>query len=151
MHIEKIANITDEVFEAVKRLVPEIGTHKPLPTREELTTLVRSEASTLWIARYPDQAGPIAGMLTISLYRVPTGVRSIVEDVAVDSNFRRLGIAKALMQAAIEFARAAGANNVALTSHPKRQAANQLYQSIGFERRETNSYTYRLDNEKAGH
>lgn len=144
MRVEKVRDVTDEIFSAVCRLVPELGAHKPLPTRDELTALVRSEASTLWIARYPDSNGTIAGMLTISLYRVPTGLRSIVEDVAVDSNFRRRGIARALMQAAIDFARARGANGIALTSNAKREAANRLYQSMGFERRETNSYYYRL-------
>jgi len=144
IQIEKVGEITDEIFDVVKRLVPKIGTHKPLPTRDELIALVESESSTLWVARYPDENGVIAGMLTISIYRVPTGVRSIVEDVAVDSNFRRKGIAKALMQTAIEFAREAGANGVALTSNHQREAANLLYQSLGFERRTTNAYYFRL-------
>ncbi len=144
MHIERVRAVSDEIFDAVTRLIPEIGTHKPLPARDELTALVESESSTLWVARHPDENGVIAGMLTISVYRVPTGIRSIVEDVAVDSNFRRRGVAKALMETAIEFARQAGANGVALTSNPKREAANLLYQSMGFERRETNSYFYRL-------
>ena len=144
MYVEKVVEVIDEIFESVCRLVPEIGAHKPAPTYEELTALVDSEASALWIARFPDETGIIAGMLTISIYRVPTGLRSIVEDVAVDSNFRRRGIAKALMAAAIAFAREAGASSVALTSNPQRVAANLLYQSMGFERRETNAYFYKL-------
>jgi len=80
----------------------------------------------------------------MNLYRVPTGVRSIVEDVAVASNYRRKGIARALMSTALEFVRAAGANGIALTSNPKRESANLLYQSMGFERRETNSYFYKI-------
>ena len=96
------------------------------------------------MARYPDQNGEIIGMLTISIYRVPTGLRSIVEDVVVDPEFRRRGMAQGLLQAAIHSAHEAGANGVALTSNPKREAANLLYQSMGFEKRETNSYFYRL-------
>jgi len=144
MYIERIQEVTDEVFEAICRLVPEIGTHKLAPSREELSDLVCSDSSTLWIAREPDQAGNIVGMLTLTVYRVPTGIRSIVEDVAVDSNFRRRGIARSLMEKAIEFARQAGAENVALTSNPKREAANLLYQSMGFAKRETNAYSYKL-------
>jgi GNAT superfamily N-acetyltransferase len=142
MYIEKIPEITDEIFEAIRRLVLEIGTHKPLPTRDELTALVGSESSTLWVARYPDRNSGIVGMFTITIYRVPTGLRSIVEDVAVDSNFRRRGIARALMETAIKFAWNVGANGVALTSNPKREAANRLYQSMGFELRKTNAYFY---------
>jgi ribosomal protein S18 acetylase RimI-like enzyme len=144
MYIEKAVEITDEIFAAILNLIPYIGSHKTLPTRSELNSLIQSEASTLWVARYPDQNGSIAGILTIAIYRVPTGLRSIVEDVVVDPTFRRLGIAKVLLQSAINFAREAGATAVALTSNPKREAANQLYQSLGFERRETNSYFYRL-------
>ena len=144
MYIERIQAVTDEVFEAICRLVPEIGAHKLAPSREELSDLVRSDSSTLWIAREPDQEGNIVGMLTLTVYRVPTGIRSIVEDVAVDSNFRRRGIARSLMEKAIEFARQAGAENVALTSNPKREAANLLYQSMGFAKRETNAYSYKL-------
>jgi len=144
MYVEKVVVITDEIIEAVQHLVPEIGTHKPLPTHEELDALIQSTSSTLIVARYPEANSPIAGMLTISVYGVPTGIRSIVEDVAVDSNYRRKGIAKALMQTAIEFARAAGANGISLTSNPKREAANLLYQDLGFKRRETNSYFYPL-------
>lgn len=144
MYIERIAEITDEIFEAICRLVPEIGAHKPIPAREELSELVNSEASQLWIARYPGAANSVAGMFTIALYRVPTGLRSIVEDVAVDSNQRRRGIARALMLKAIEVAREAGADGVTLSSNPAREAANRLYQSMGFERRNTNAYIYRL-------
>jgi len=144
MYIEKVVEISDETFEAITRLVSQLGVHKLAPSREELALLINSESSTLWIARYPDKNGEIAGMLTISIYCVPTGVRSIVEDVAVDSSFRRMGIARALMETAIDFARDARANGVALTSNPKREEANKLYQSMGFERRETNSYYYKL-------
>jgi len=45
---------------------------------------------------------------------------------------------------AIDRARDAGANGVARTSNPQREAANQLYQSMGFERRSTNPYFYKL-------
>jgi len=145
MYIEKVNEVTDEILEAVQRLTSEIGSHKTPPTQEELTTLINSESATLWVARFPVQTSPITGMLTINIYRVPTGIRSIVEDVAVDSDYRRKGIAKVLMQAAIEFARQAGANGVALTSNPKREAANLLYQSMGFEKRNTNAYFFRFE------
>lgn len=126
------------------KLVPQLDAHKSKPTKEELETLVASDSTKLLVARFPDERFPIAGMLTISIYRVPTGVRSIVEDVVVDTVFRGKGIAKALMQSAIEIAREAGANGVALTSNPQRVEANQLYLSLGFHRRETNAYFFPL-------
>ena len=144
MHIEKVTDLTDEVFEAVRRLVPLLGVHKPIPSRHDLKLLVKSENSHLLVARFPHTDSEIVGMLTISLYRVPTGGRSIVEDLVVDTNFRNRGIAKALVLSAIDLAREAGANGVALTSNFRRIEANQLYISMGFQKRETNAYFYKL-------
>jgi ribosomal protein S18 acetylase RimI-like enzyme len=84
------------------------------------------------------------GILCLTIYRVPTGLRSIIEDVIVDESARRQGIGAALMRYAIELAREAGAEGVSLTSNPQREAANQLYQSMGFALRKTNPYFYKL-------
>lgn len=144
MHIEKVSELTEEVYSAVKLLVPQLGAHKVNPAWDELYALIRSEASTLIVARYPDETSQISGILTLTIYRVPTGIRSIVEDVIVDAKMRRQGIAEALMRYAIELARESGANGVALTSNPQREAANKLYQALGFQKRETNAYFYSL-------
>ena len=58
---------------------------------------------------------------------------------------RRRGIAEALMLRAIDLARESGANGVSLTSNPKREEANKLYQAMGFQKRETNAYFYKLE------
>jgi len=145
MYIEKVLGVTDEIFEAVTRLVPLLGTHKPNPSRNDLNLLVDSGVSILLLARHPGEESPIVGMLTISFYRVPTGGRSIVEDLVVDAKYRKMGIAKALMLCAIEIARVAGANGVALTSNSQRVEANRFYLAMGFKKRETNAYFYKLD------
>ncbi|HEX2994083.1 MAG TPA: GNAT family N-acetyltransferase [Anaerolineales bacterium] len=144
MYIETAAEATQELHEALQRLVPQLGAHKVPPTLAELDALVRSGSSTLLVAREPDESGPIAGVLCLAVYRVPTGLRSIIEDVIVDQNLRRRGIGEALMRRAIELARDAGAEGVSLTSNPSREAANLLYQAMGFELRKTNPYFYRL-------
>ena len=144
MHIEKVTQATDELHEALQRLIPQLAAHKIPPTKEELDDLVKSQSSTLLVARDPDTNTPIAGALCLTIYRVPTGLRSIIEDVIVDENLRRRGIGEALVRHAIELAREAGAEGVSLTSNPRRQAANQLYQSMGFELRQTNPYYYKL-------
>ena len=144
MYIEKASELTEELHEALLRLVPQLGLHKIPPKWEELDLLVTSEASTLLVAREPDENSPITGILCLSIYRVPTGLRSIIEDVIVDQSMRRRGIGEALVKRAIELARESGADGVSLTSNPKREAANQLYQSMGFELRQTNPYFYKL-------
>ena len=145
MYIEKATEVTEELYNAVKTLVSQLGTHNVSSKRVELGELLHSESSTLLIARFPDESGAIAGILTLVLYRVPTGVRCIVEDVVVDEKLRRRGIAEALLRHAIDVAREAGANGVALTSNPRREAANQLYRVLGFQLRETNAYLYKFE------
>ena len=140
MYIGKVSEITEELDAALQQLIPQLAAHKVAPSWDELTALVNSESSTLLIARFPDENGPIAGILTLVIYRVSTGLRSIVEDVVVDESMRRHGIGEALVRHAIKLARESGVSGVSLTSNPKREAANLLYQSIGFKRRETNAY-----------
>jgi ribosomal protein S18 acetylase RimI-like enzyme len=73
---------------------------------------------------------------------VPTGIRAHIEDVVVDKALRRNGIGEALILYALDLARDVGANGVALTSNPRREAANRLYQKIGFNLWQTNLYFY---------
>ena len=78
------------------------------------------------------------------MYRVPTGIRSIVEDVIVDEVFRGKGIGEALMHRALDIAHGKGATQITLTSNPRRTAANRLYLRMGFKLRDTNAYIYKL-------
>ncbi len=94
------------------------------------------------IARTDD--GVIVGALTLAVYRVPTGIRSIIEDVIVDDSARGQGIGEALMKRAIEIAKEKGAGNISLTSNPMREAANRLYLRVGFKKRKTNAYQLKL-------
>lgn len=144
MDITVASRASDELLEALERLIPQLTDRHPPPDREALTALIGSESSRLLLARLPDETGPIVGILTLAVYRVPTGVRAVIEDVVVESSARGQGVGEALMRAALALARRAGANGVALTSNPKRQAANRLYQALGFTRRETNAYFYKF-------
>ena len=144
MYIGKISEVTEELHSALARLIPQLGVHKIPPTFEELNRLVTSESSTLLVARQPREEDPIVGILCLTIYRAPTGLRSIIEDVIVDENVRRRRIGEALVRYAIDLAREAGADGVSLTSNPQREAANQLYQSMGFALRKTNPYFHKL-------
>jgi ribosomal protein S18 acetylase RimI-like enzyme len=96
------------------------------------------------VADAEQPSGPIVGILTLVTFRIPTGVRARIEDVVVDNALRGRGTATALTRAALEIAAARGAHTVDLTSRPSREAANRLYQHLGFEQRETVVYRYAL-------
>ncbi len=140
MQIELVTEASEELWEAFQRLIPQLTSNKPPPTRNELRALVGSEASSLLIARGAD--GGIAGAACLTVYRVPTGVRAIIEDVIVGAMARGSGIGEGLTRRCIEIARDKGAAVVTLTSNPAREAANRLYLRMGFTLRETNAYIY---------
>lgn len=144
MQIEIQTKFSEELLDAFARLIPQLKTSSPVLTRDELPALLASEASTLLTAR-DEGAGQIVGLLTLIVYRVPTGVRARIEDVVVDESARGRGVAVGLVQHALEIARAKGADGVALTSNPRREAANRLYQKTGFKRWETNVYFYKFE------
>ena len=142
MFIELVDRVTDELLDALTRLLPQLAVSSPRLTRDDLADLVSSDSASLLTAR--GDAGEIVGALTLIVYRVPTGVRARIEDVVVDESARGRGVAAALVQRALEVARAKGADGVALTSNPRREAANQLYQKVGFKIWETNVYFYKF-------
>lgn len=142
MQIEIVYQADDELYEAFQCLVPQLTNNNPPPTRADLSALIQEPASTLMIARSDD--GQIIGALTLTVYRVPTGIRSIIEDVIVDISARGQGIGEALMLRAIDVAKEKGASNIALTSNPLRVAANALYVKLGFKKRETNAYSIKF-------
>ena len=127
-----------ELVDGVARLVPQLSRSAPPPSAYELEAIVRSPATTLFVAR--DDDGRIVGCLTLAVFRVPTGVRAWIEDVVVDESARGGGVGAELVRAAVELARSEGARTVDLTSRPEREAANRLYVRLGFEQRTTNVY-----------
>lgn len=138
MQVDIVTQADGELYEAFQRLVPQLTNNNPPPSLNNLADLVRDSSSTLMVAR--NEKGEIVGALTLTVYRVPTGIRSIIEDVIVDSSARGQGVGEALMLRAIEIAKEKGAGNISLTSNPMREAANRLYLRVGFKKRETNAY-----------
>ncbi len=142
MQVDVVTEADDELYKTFQRLVPQLTDNNPPPSFNYLADLVRDASSTLMVAR--NEKGEIVGALTLTVYRVPTGIRSIIEDVIVDNSARGQGIGEALMRRAIEIAKEKGAGNISLTSNPMREAANRLYLRVGFKKRETNVYQMRL-------
>ncbi len=145
VEIHEVTEVDDEVVSAFERLIPQLSRSNPPPGRAALEAMAASEASIVLVARDPDGGGAIVGSLTLVVFRIPTAVRAWIEDVVVDEVARGRGVGQALNQAAVDRARALGAKTVDLTSRPSREAANRLYQRLGFEPRETNVYRLALE------
>ena len=140
VQIEEVEEVTDELVDAWKRLLPQLSSSALPVDASALEQIVRSPVTALFMAK-TSQHGYV-GSLTLAIFRIPDGVRAWIEDVVVDENARGRGIGEALSHVAIERAREVGARSIDLTSNPKREAANRLYQRLGFVRRETNVYRF---------
>ncbi len=145
VQIIEATDVTPELVAAFERLIPQLSSSNPAPTETELAAICESEASVLLLAVDRDAADHILGSLTLAWFRIPTGVRAWIEDVVVDEAARGQGVGDLLNRAALDRARELGAKTVDLTSRPSREAANRLYQRIGFVARDTNVYRYSLD------
>jgi ribosomal protein S18 acetylase RimI-like enzyme len=139
VEIVPVEAVTGELVEAFARLIPQLSSSSSPPTAEQLSEIVDAADSVLFVARMD---GRVVGCLTLALYRIPTGLKAWIEDVVVDDSARGQGVGEALNRVAITEAVHRGAKHVSLTSRSSREAANRLYQRLGFEPYETNVYRF---------
>ena len=142
IEIVAASGVDEELIAAFNRLVPQLSRSAAVPTPELIREIVEAQASTVLIARDARDQGRIVGLLTLVVFRIPTGVRAWIEDVVVDEAVRGRGVGEALSREAVRRAIELGARTVELTSRTSREAANRLYQRLGFVRRDSNVYRY---------
>ena len=142
MSIELVSESTPELVSAINKLVPQLSSSTPELSAATIESFVNQESVYLVVYRTDDPDAQILGMLTLATFDIPTGKRAWIEDVVVDGAARGHGAGLALVEAAVEHAKAIGSKSVDLTSRPAREAANRLYKRAGFVLRETNVYRY---------
>jgi ribosomal protein S18 acetylase RimI-like enzyme len=135
--IEVVREASGEVVAAFGRLLPQLSTSARPLDEQGVRDLVAWPGVRLLVARLD---GEIVGTLTLVMFPIPTGLRAWIEDVVVDESARGRGVGADLTNAAVELARADGARTVDLTSRPSRQAANRLYERLGFQLRDSKVY-----------
>ena len=136
--VEIATTLTPAIVDAVERLVDQLSRSAAPPTTAELSDIVSSPATDLFIAI--DDGGTIIGTATLVTFRIPTGMRAWIEDVVVDEAGRGQGVGTVLTEAMVERAQELGCRTVDLTSRPSRESANRMYQRAGFVARDTNVY-----------
>ena len=122
---------------AINRLLRELSSSSSGLTYRGFRSIIKDANVSVYVARFGKE---IIGMGTIAFVRVPGGLQGRIEDVVVDNAYRGQGIGKTLMEKLIARARTKKVSFIELTSRPSREAANALYQKLGFMKRETNVY-----------
>ncbi|MBR5842876.1 MAG: GNAT family N-acetyltransferase [Bacteroidaceae bacterium] len=144
--MEKYTIITPTTFvaahhQAIVRLLSQLTTRSISYTEDDYRSQLASPHSPLFLLLDTDI---VIGMLTVGTYLSPTGSKAWIEDVVVDDAYRGQGLGRMLVEHAIAYCKEQGIDTLMLTSNPKRIAANALYQSLHFERKETNVYKMKM-------
>jgi len=105
-------------------------------TLAELVAILEQPMTHLLVA-YDDKNGLAAGMCLTFCVLTPTHLFAYLDAVVVHPHFRRRGWAEQLVREAIEIVKYHSAaaelpTTLELTSKPKREAANAMYQKMGF-------------------
>ncbi|MES2630833.1 MAG: GNAT family N-acetyltransferase [Patescibacteria group bacterium] len=130
--IERITKITDDIVEAAQRLALQL--HSPNQgtiTPEYLEKMV-SNPDHYWLVARTDE-GRIIGMASLFIMRVPTNIRSSLENVVVDEASRSLGIGHALHKKAFEIADEQGVNTLRTATWKENTAVKSMLAELGFE------------------
>ena len=141
MEIIEIKDYQPELLAALNGLLPQLSSTAPFLTESALNQIIESSSSHLLMAVENNRYD---GSLTLVVYKIPTGTRACIEDIVVSSKARGRGVGTRLTEYAINLAKQLGAETVNLTSRASREAANELYKKLGFEKRETNVYRYKI-------
>ncbi|WP_422082354.1 GNAT family N-acetyltransferase [Ulvibacterium sp.] len=86
----------------------------------------------------------IVGVAVMAEYSVISGRKGWIEDVVVDEAHRGKGIGRKLMEFLIAQGRQKGISEILLFTGYHRKPAHQLYQNLGFRKKESQIYTLKL-------
>ena len=143
MEIQELHNYTQAQFEDLKQLIAELSDRVNL-TQTDLMLVLKDSNSHLYVILESEH---IIGCATLCVFHSPTGTKASIEDVVVSSAYRGQHLGKQLMEYVLEQAKAYAPIELHLTSNPMRVAANKLYQSLGFQKKETNCYQMMITDE----
>lgn len=131
-------------LDGINQLLPQLTLGRKLDWAS-LERIIHQQDTHL-ILVHANRAGQtfVVGMATMCMMFTPTGVKAYLEDVVVDKLHRGKGLGRRLIRAAKDLAAEQRAISLHLTSRSERVAANALYISEGFQRKETNVYVTRL-------
>ena len=142
IYISELTEASSSVLQSINELLPQLSSSAQVISMDRLSELVESDNTIIFLGT--DDNGQILGMLSLIVMKIPTGNKAWIEDVVVDQSARGKGMGKALMDHALERAKKLAVKSVDLTSRPSRESANMLYQSLGYQIRETNVYRHKI-------
>ena len=114
---------------ALLRLIP---ANFDLSEEEIQAARVRFRESTALDVLVAEYQGELVGFLVLSYVSALTGLRAWIDDIAVDPSYRRQGIGRALVEAAIQRASRRGATHLFMDTSRGNPDAQRFYHACGF-------------------
>jgi len=117
----------------ILELLPLIPPNADLSTIEKQAAAQRFRERLAMDVLVAEADGQIAGFLALSFVPTLSGLRALIDDMAVDPACQRQGIGAALLEAAIQRADRRGATHLLVDTSRGAAAAREFYQACGFE------------------
>jgi N-acetylglutamate synthase-like GNAT family acetyltransferase len=141
IRVEVLESADSDAVAGLGRLLPQVSSRATPVTANRLSAILANPSTRVVIVKLDGAIGGMALLLTCTTL---TGQFGLVEEVAVDEASRGQHLCVHLVVGLLRLAYELGLDFVELTSRPPRKAANNLYQSLGFHRRDTNCYRHDL-------
>ena len=129
-----------DINNLLKQLVHDPATYVAVSMRA-LDEIIGNKNIILVTAKDGQRVVGIGLLLVVTKFR---GRYGYIEDMMVDREYRGHGIGRAIAEFLIGVARKQQIKTLELSTRPSRVPANNLYQKLGFERKETNVYRLHL-------
>lgn len=126
--VNRLTSNSPQVVEQINVLTPQLKPSWGLITAGALAAVLASP-TRVYVAQVDDV---IVGLALLVPHQHLPGLRVHIEDVVVDERYRRCGIARKLLTTAMAEA-PEKVISFDLRSHRLREAAHELYLSLGFE------------------
>lgn len=144
IQIKQITFFSSEVFDVIRNLAQQEGKNYKTLTDEDAREMLESP-NTYIFAAWDTNIDMVVGMATLLVHRIPYVKKAVMEDIVVDEAARGKGIATMLVSALLERAKKEGAAYIDGTARIRRESSNNLYEKLGFRKREANIYRHIFD------
>lgn len=145
-----IDGIRLEMRASIQNLLKQLSKSKSAPLLNPNEFLAVCRRDNVVTALAIDSSDPLttklAGMAMLFIHQKFSSNVGYIEDVVVDENYQRQGIAVKLMGKLLEVAQSLNLKSINLSSGngPDRAAAHKLYLKLGFEKRDSTLFRKKL-------
>jgi ADP-ribose pyrophosphatase YjhB (NUDIX family)/GNAT superfamily N-acetyltransferase len=118
---------------SVLELLPLIPGNEGITDAEKQTAAQRFREGLSLDVLVAEVDGDVVGFLVLAFVPTLSGLRALIDDQAVDPDYRRQGLGAALVEAAMQRASRRGATHLLVDTSRGDRAAQDFYQACGFE------------------